>query len=220
MLLKDVSAGAAIGADAIGRYLSPAQRSLLVTQLTGDAETRAAAVLTDARSAAAAILAEAEAEADGVRTRAYAEGLAAGRTAGNAQGMAELERTAATLRRAAEAAQAVYVALLEGVEQQAVELALIAARRVVGAAAESHAGLAAEIVREGIRAAGNRILRVRVHPDDTEPVTAAVFSEGQELPVAGDTSIAAGGCVIDVEGGTVDLQLGTQLAGIERALRP
>lgn len=217
-LLKGVGAGTAMGADELGRYLSPDQRAALVAQLSGDVEARAAALVADARAAAAAILEEAEAQAEAVRARAHADGFAAGHAAGHAGAVAELAAAATLLRRAAEASEAVRTALLAGIEAQTVALALAVARKVVDAAAEHHAPLAARLVRRGMRAAGGRVLRLRVNPADAEPVTAEVLALGTEVPVLGDSTIEAGGCVIDLDGGTVDLRLGVQLDRIERAM--
>jgi flagellar assembly protein FliH len=219
MLLKGIVAGAAVGADELGRYLSPAQRALLITRLSGEAEARAAALLNEARAAAAAILAEAEATAESVRTRAYGEGFAAGQSAGYGEGLSALEESADLVRRAAGSASAMRDALLDGVEAQVVELALLAARQVVGAAAEEHTTLAAAIARDGLRATGTRVLRLRVHPDDAETVTAALLAEGHEAPIVADTAIEAGGCIIDTEGGTVDLRLSTRLLRVQQTLR-
>ena len=217
-VLKGVEAGEAVGADALGRYLAPGQRAALVLQLSRDVETRADALLAEARRTAAAILAEAEARAGQIRAQAQAEGFAAGHAAGAAGARAEMEETAAVLSTAVAGAGALRDALLEGVEQQAVELALTAARRVVGLVAETHAGLAARIVREGLRAAPGRVLRLHVHPHDVESVTAEVVAQGDDIPVQADVTVAIGGCVIDVEGSTVDLRLDTQLDTIVQAL--
>ncbi len=223
-LLKGVTTGTAVGPDELGRYLSPEQRRHLLARLSADAEANAAAVLTAARAQAAVILADAEATAEAVREQARAEGYAAGYAQGHAEGRihaeAELARAVALVHRAAEAAEAIRLALLMEAEGQAVALAMAAARRVVGAAAERHAELAAAVVREGVRSTTGRLLRVRVHPDDVEAVTAALeeTAPGAGAPVVPDGAVEAGGCIIDVEGGCVDLRLSVQLDAVERLL--
>ncbi|MBI2761785.1 MAG: hypothetical protein HYX51_10215 [Chloroflexi bacterium] len=218
-LLKGIPAGASIGADDIGRWLSPDQRMTMVARLAGDVEARGAALISESRATAAAILAEAEASAGAVQGQAHAAGYQAGYEAGMAAAEAEMEQLLTMLRRAAEGAEAVRTAMLAGVEEQAVDLALAAARRVVGEVAETHTRLAADIVRAGLRTAGSKVVRVRIHPDDAEPVTAALLSIGSEVPIHTDSAIEAGGCLIDVEGGAIDLRLGVQMDSIERVLR-
>lgn len=220
-LLKGVGAGEAVGADELGRYLSADQRQKLITHLSGEVAERAAALIEDARAAAAAILGDAEVQADAVRRQAQNEGFAAGHIEGFAAGqqavMAELEPMAILLREAADGAELVRLTLLEGVEEQAVALAMAAARRVVGAVADTQADLAATVVRNGIRSAGARTMRVRVHPDSAESVTAALLDDGKDVAVQADASVEIGGCMLDIENGTVDLRLATQLESIARS---
>jgi flagellar assembly protein FliH len=219
MLLKGIAPGAVVGADEMSRHLPHAKRAWLIEQLSAQAEARARALIDEARAAAAAILAEAEHTAAQVREQAYAAGFAAGQEAGYTEGLTALDATAALVRRAADEAAAIHAALLDGVEAQVVELAMLAARQVVGAAAEDHAALAARVVREGLRATGTRVLRIRVHPDDTAAVTAILRAEDPAIAVVADTSIEAGGCIIDTAGGTVDLRLSTRMVRVEQALR-
>lgn len=213
-LVRDVQLGAAMGADGIGRYLSLDQRALLVGLLADDAQQQAHALVAEAQQG----VAEAHAQADAVRAQAYAEGYAAGQAEGDAAARTAMAPSAALLQIAAEEGQAIRAVLLEGAEQQTVALALAVARRVVGAAAEAQSGLAAALVCGALRSAGNRVVRVSVHPNDVETVTAALRDAGRDLPVQGGRSVEVGGCIIDVEHGTVDLRLPVQLASIERAL--
>lgn len=219
-LIKGVVAGGAVGVDGLGRYLSEEQRRALIEQLSEDASLRGVALIAEARAAAAAIVGEAEAQAAAIRARAYAEGYATGRENGRVEALAQLAPHAALLRRAADAAADLRGVLLDGLEEQAVAFALAAARRVVGAAAETQATLAADLVAAAIRGAASRVLRVRVHPDDAQTVTASLLARGQAVDVHTDDQIDIGGCILDLEGGAVDLRLGVQLDVIERAFAP
>ena len=216
-LIRGVTTGGAVGADELGRCLSERQQAFLVERLTEDVVARGNTLLAEARAQAAAIVARAGAEADAMRERAYAEGFAAGQAQGNAAALAELQPCAALLRQATDAAAEIRAALLAGLEEQAIGFALAAARKVIGTAAEDHAALAAQIVRAGIRSAAHRVVRVRVNPEDEPAVSVALIGQGSELPVHADAAVELGGCILDVEGGTVDLQLGSQLAAIEHA---
>jgi flagellar assembly protein FliH len=216
-IIRGVPAGVAIGADEVGRYLSPEQRAVLVARLTDDAAARGAALIAGARVEAERILAEAMAEAQAIRAEARAEGFAAGHAEGHAAILAELEPVALLLQNAAQDTLAVRAALLDGVEQQAIGAAMAAARRVVGDLAGTRTDLAARVVREGLRAAGRRVLRIRVHPDDAERVKASLIPQDEATLVEADSAVEVGGCVIDVEGGTIDLRLGVQLQSIAGA---
>jgi flagellar assembly protein FliH len=210
-MLRGVETGEAIGTDEMGRYLSPDLRERLLAQLRAEVEVRTQIVLAEARSIAAAIVAEAEQEAVAIRARAAAEGHAEGYATGHAAGIAAVEPVARLLRDAADSGAAIRAALLDGVEQHALEVVRTALRRMVGMAAEGMSGVAASVVREGLRMGGPRAVRVRVHPDDVAAVTVAVQAEGQDVPVFTDDAVSLGGCIIDVEGGTIDLRLDGQL---------
>jgi len=219
-LIKGVVAGSAVGVEGLGRYLSEEQQRAVVEQLSAEAARRGEALIADAHAVAAAIVAEAETQAAARHAQAYAEGFAAGMEAGHAEGQAQLAPPAALLRRAADAAAELRGVLLEGLEEQAVAFALAVARRVVGAAAETQATLAADLVAAAIHGAASRVLRVHVHPDDAEPVRVALLALGEAIDVRADNVIEVGGCILDLEGGSVDLRLGVQLDVIEGAFAP
>lgn len=220
MLLKGIATGVAVGADEISHHMSSSKREWLIEQLSAEAGLRASALLDEARAAAAAILAEAESMAASVRAQAHAEGFALGQQAGFAEGLTALDGAATIVRRAAEEAEAMRSALLDGVEAQVLELAMLAARQVAGAAAEQHTELAASIVRDGLRATGTRILRVRVNPEDASAVTEIIRADDPSITITPDAAIEAGGCIIDTAGGTVDLRLTTRMARVDQALGP
>ena len=220
-LLKGTVTGAAVAMTDLNRTLPAGRTEALEAEVRAEAELRAASLIQDVRQAAAAIIAEAEGEADAIRNQARAEGQALGYTEGQQNGeqsaLAALQPLADSLRAAVDNGTAIRAALLAGVADQAVALALDAARRVVGEAARSHAGLAADVVRDGLRGAVGRVLRVRVHPEDVEPVSAALQQDAREIRVLPDDSIEIGGCIINVEGGVIDLRLETQLDSLARA---
>lgn len=216
-LIRGVATGGAVGADELGRCLSERQQAFLVERLTEDVVARGNALLAEARVQAGAIVARAEAEAAVIRERAFAEGFAEGHAQGHAVGLAELQPHAALLRQATDAASEIRAALLAGLEEQAIAFALAAARKVIGAAAEDHAALAAQLVRTGIRSAAQRVVRVLVHPEDEPAVSVALLAQGSDVPVHTDAKIELGGCILDLEGGMVDLQIGAQFTAIEHA---
>jgi flagellar assembly protein FliH len=217
-LVRDVRLGEAVGADGVGRYLSPEQRALLIGLLSDDAQEQASGVVADADTRAATIVAEAQAQAEAIRLAARADGYAVGRTEGEADARTAMEPYVALLQAASEEGNVLRAALIATAEQQTVALAIGVARRIVGAAVEAQAGLAAELVRGALRSAGAKVLRIQAHEDDIASIQATLLDVGRAIPVQASGAIAVGGCVIDVENGRVDLRLDVQLDSIERAL--
>ncbi len=221
-LMRGVAYGSAVGADEVARYVNGRDRALLVEHLAADAATYAEELVAVAREQAAAIVEAAHGEGDALRAAARTEGFARGETEGRTVGLNNVEPVAAMLRTAAAAAAEIRAAYLDAVEEQVVELALAIAERIIGEAAAAHAELAASLAGEALRATRHHVLQIRVHPADAEQVAirlrTATEHGGEALRVQPDGAVQAGGCVIDVVGGTIDLQLGSQLGAMKSAL--
>ena len=82
---------------------------------------------------------------------------------------------------------------------------------------EADPGRTARICADALRAAsGQEVLAIRVNPGVVDSVRAALH--GAEEYVRPDQGIAIGGCIIDLENGTIDATLDARLTLIEAAL--
>jgi flagellar assembly protein FliH len=169
---------------------------------------------TDAAAGAADVLASARAEADAIRALAYAEGLAGGREAA----LAELQPAAAALEEAARLVHDEAVTTAERLELQAVELGLMLAGKIVGAAVAADPELVVEAVRGALRGLVERErVTVLVHPDDLELVRGAmgglVATLGgiEHSEVQAERRVARGGAVVRTPDGDVDARVETKL---------
>lgn len=167
-----------------------------------------------APSDAADVLAAAHAEADAIRALAHAEGLAAGREAA----LAELQPAAAALEEAARRLHEESVATAERLEHEAVELGLLLAEKIVGAAVAADPELVVEAVRGALRGLVDRErVTVLVHPDDLELVRGAmgglVATLGgiEHSEVQAERRVARGGAVVRTPEGDVDARVETKL---------
>jgi flagellar biosynthesis/type III secretory pathway protein FliH len=217
-LVRDAGVGEAVGVDGLGRYLSPDQRALLVGLLSDDVQVQADDIVVRAEARAAALIADAEARVEAVRSEASAAGFAQGYAEGHAASLLAMQPSVDLIQAASAEGQLLRGALLDGAEQQTVALALAVARRIVGAAADQYAGLAAEVVRGALRSAGTKVLRIQANAAEVGAIEAALIDLGRDVPVQSNAAVDVGGCIIDVENGRVDLRLDVQLASIERAL--
>ena len=168
----------------------------------------------DAAAGAADVLASAYAEADAIRALAHAEGLAAGREAA----LAELQPAAAALEEGARLLQEESAATAERLELQAVELGLLLAEKIVGAAVAVDPELVVEAVRGALRSLVERErVTVLVHPDDLELVRGAmgglVATLGgiEHSEVQAERRVARGGAVVRTPDGDVDARVETKL---------
>jgi flagellar assembly protein FliH len=108
-------------------------------------------------------------------------------------------------------------------ERDLIELVIDAVRSVLGEYASSDPMLVMRTVERAIeRLGGQNVVRVRVHPDETETVTAALGERdgtAATWEVLADGTVSIGGCVIDTTAGEVDARLDVQLDAIARVLR-
>ena len=163
---------------------------------------------------AADVLASAHVEADAIRALAHAEGLAAGREAA----LAELQPAAAALEEGARRLQEESAAVADRLELQAVELGLMLAEKIVGAAVAADPELVVEAVRGALRGLVERErVTVLVHPDDLELVRGAmgglVATLGgiEHSEVQAERRVARGGAVVRTPEGDVDARVETKL---------
>jgi type III secretion protein L len=173
---------------------------------TTRATTEADAILVAARTEAAAIRATARAEAAAERARGRQEAdearLAVQEQAGEESRAAAIRDVMATATRL----EARFDALSPWLEK----LVRTSVSRIVGTLTpdDLHHRLVAEALREA-RPAG--VLRLRVHPDDARATATRFRADAAVTDVTGDPSLAPGSCVLDCEGGLLDLSIAAQL---------
>lgn len=203
-----------------------APESTLPAQLTGldGPLATAAAVVAAAQRRAAAIVAEAEerarevvATAEAAREAAWREGYAAGLAAGRAEAEAEFARYLELLRLAAQEGKRVRDQIAGqalAVVARAVEIAV---RRIVLDWYDAHPESTLAVCEEALRAApAEAVLSVRVHPSVAGLVEAALGDVGRY--VRPDAAVPVGGCLVDLDGGTIDATLDARLGALTEAL--
>ena len=145
----------------------------------------------------------------------YAEGLQT--AAGDLAQALELVQTAAR------EGKAIRDRIIESAEGELIELVIAALERVIAVRLEQDRELVLETVRRWLdRVGAQRVVRVRVHPDDAPAVRTWLDErggEGARWELGPDGSVTIGGCVIDTVAGEVDARLDVQLAQIAAQLR-
>ncbi len=164
------------------------------------------------------MLAQARSEAERVREDARAEGFAQGLDEGRAEAMAAVASGAAAVASAAQELAEARCGLEEGLQRDAVELALALAAKILGGAIEAQPDRVLEVVRGAIRhLADRRIITILVNPEDLEIVNAGIdelrsHAGGiEQCEIQADRRVGRGGAVVRTSEGEVDADIDTQL---------
>ena len=181
----------------------------LVKNSVVEAEKEASTIRQNAEEYAAEIVREAHQNAKELKESGYREGFESG--------LAEvIENVVATAK--------VREHAVNEAEEQIIDLSVAIAKKIIGKELASREDAVIDIVESGIRHVRHKHkLLLRVNPLDVELVV--LESEklekrtgGRYIDVVPDTSVSAGGCIIESESGTVDARIETQLRVLQKAL--
>jgi flagellar assembly protein FliH len=180
----------------------------LVTAGGVTAAGRAAEIVQQAHADAGRIAAEAA-------TRGHEEGYAAGLEAARA----EIATACNALAEAAGELAALRASAAERIEQDAAELSLAVAQKILAAALDVRPELVVDVVRSALRRVVERDrVVVEVNPDDFELLraeidgVAASLGGFHALEVVAERRVARGGCLLRTIDGEIDAGLDEQLA--------
>ena len=187
-----------------------------------DAEETAERIIADAQEKAKRIEAESAALIEARLKEAEDQGTKAGREAGFAQGMAEVERLVDRTRVVLERAQDKRGEILVDTEQEIIDLVLLMARKVVKVISENQRTVVVSNIVQALRkikSRGNIIIRVNLADLklSTEHLNNFIkMVEGSKsVQIAEDSSVDPGGCIIETDFGEIDARIASQLAELE-----
>jgi len=183
----------------------------------------AANIMEEARRRADDMVARAITESASIRDRAQHAGFEDGYERGAGAARVELASALALVQRVALEGKAVRDDLLRRSEHEIIETVIAALTSILGERVQLDVTVVQETVRRALERAGaQNVVRVRVHPDEVESVTAVSMSVSGAAPAfefIPDGTIGLGGCIVDTLHGRVDARLDTQLDVIARLLR-
>ena len=189
------------------------------------AETDAAEILRKAQEEAATIIADAEAQKQKIRDEAYATGFSEGQEKGFAEGNMEAQRLIDRLHVMLDRIMDKREEILEGTEQQIVELVLLMTRKVVKIISENQRNVVMSNVLQALRKVkGRGDVTVRVNLADVKLTTEhtkefmAAVENIQNITIAEDSSIDRGGCIVETDFGAIDARISSQLAELEQKI--
>lgn len=193
--------------------------------LPKDPQAEAEAILASAKAEAEQLLAQAQNDVDKIYADAKKEGWEEGYAEGKATGETELESIIADIQKVSESTVEAHNKLLAQSKADMGTIALAATKKILTETLTVQPDIIAEIVAEVIEEASiHGECYVRVNPKDfaiLQPHWKAVAhlqqpdSTWELIP---DKRVSRGGCMIDIEGGTIDARLQTKISQIETAL--
>ena len=181
-----------------------------------------AAVNRLAEERLAAAHAEWEAKSEQMRLEALEEG----RLLGEQQAEARLAEKKKVFQELIEALTGQREKVLHESENVATTLAMIIARRFVGAAAEATSDVIKQSIKSALRLVTEKDkLVLRVNPEDLEEVREhqddIIFIGAGigKLDIRPDKLVRRGGCIVETDTGNIDARVETRLAEMEKALK-
>ena len=189
------------------------------------AEQDAAEILRKANEEAEAIIAEAQAQKQRITDDAYKAGFDEGQEKGFAEGNMEAQRLIDRLHVILDRVMDKRQEILEGTEQQIVELVLLMTRKVVKIISENQRNVVMSNVLQALRKVRGRGVvtgrgnwaDVKLTTEHTKEFMAAVENI-KNITIAEDSSIDRGGCIVETDFGAIDARISSQLAELEQKI--
>ncbi|MDR1219303.1 MAG: flagellar assembly protein FliH [Treponema sp.] len=190
--------------------------------LKRQAEDEAERVIAEAKEKAKHIEDEARVAYESQKKEANDTGFQTGREEGYNSGKAEVERLIQRTQTVLKRAQDKRGEILAESEQQIVDLVLLIARKVIKVISESQKTVVVSNVVQALRKLKTRgAVIIRVNMADVKLTTEHIkdfirLAEGAaSIQVQEDSSVDAGGCIIETDFGEIDARISSQLAELE-----
>jgi flagellar assembly protein FliH len=206
-------------------FASERERELTADEVSAQkarAKEDAEFTVAEAKRQAQEIVATTRTTMENERKEALEQGREAGRSEGFTEGMAEVERLVQRTRTVLERAQDKRGEILSETEREIIDLVLLMTRKVVKVISETQREVVVSNVVQALRKVRDRCnILIRVNLTDLKLTTehTAQFIkllEGvKSIQVIEDSTVDAGGCIIETDFGEVDARISNQLAELE-----
>lgn len=186
------------------------------------AQKEAEETLAKAKAEADAILKKAHEEEQNIYEKASREGFEKGQTEGYANGNQEAERLVERLHKMIDSVQDKRQEILDGTEQQIVDLVILMTRKVVKIISDNQKNvIMANVLQALKKVKGRGDVRLRVNLSDLKLTSAHTKDfiaqvEGlKNLSVVEDGTVDKGGCIVETDFGAIDARIASQLGELE-----
>jgi flagellar assembly protein FliH len=198
-----------------------------------DVTGKANAYLQQVKAEAAQILAKAQKDAEVVRKQAAEQGAKAAvdtaeknvLTRVDAQIKQQMQTALPAVQQMVDAITAARLEWLQKWEQNAVQLSVAIAQKIIRRELTSQPNITLTLVREALElASGSQSVKVYLHPDDHAALGKQVMqlttqvSQLAPAELIPHEGVTLGGCIVQTEYGTIDQQIESQLKRIAEEL--
>ncbi len=186
------------------------------------AENNASDVVSKAKAEAEDIIRHAHDEEQHIFDMAQKDGFAKGHDEGYQVGSAESDRLVERLHKIIDSVQDKRQEILDGTEQQIVDLVLLMTRKVVKIMSENQKSvIMANVVQALKKVKGRGDVTLRVNLADVKLTTEHVrdfisqVENIKNISVVEDSSVDRGGCIVETDFGAIDARIASQLGELE-----
>ena len=179
-------------------------------------------IIAKAHAEADRIIADAKAEQQAIIAKAESGGYEQGRQDGYEDGKKEVDRLVERIHKIIESVQAKRQEILDGTEQQIVDLVVLMTRKVVKIMSDNQKSvIMANVVQALKKVKGRGDVTLRVNLADVKLTTEHIqdfireVENIQNITVVEDSSVEKGGCIVETDFGAIDARIASQLAELE-----
>lgn len=190
--------------------------------IKSSAEKEAQEIIEKARAEAQEIIAKAHEEEQEILDKSNRDGFKAGHEEGYKEGKAEAERLVARIHKMIEGIQTKRQEILDGTEQQIVNLVILIARKVVKIMSDNQKSvIMANVVQALKKVKGSGDVTLRVNLSDVKLTTEHIgefihqVENIKHISIVEDSSVEKGGCIVETDFGAIDARIASQLGELE-----
>lgn len=190
--------------------------------LKNQSQQEAEQIINNAKIEAESIIERAHNEEKEIFQKAETDGFRSGHEEGYKEGKQEAERLVERIHKMIEAVQAKRQEILDGTEQQIVNLVILMAHKVVKIMSENQKSvIMSNVVQALKKVKGSGDVTLRVNMSDVKLTTEHIsefihqVENIKNIFVVEDSSVDKGGCIVETDFGAIDARISSQLSELE-----
>ena len=190
--------------------------------IRNSAQEEVKSILEKAKAEAAEIIAKAHSQEADITSQAEKVGYNSGSESGYTAGKAEADRLVAEMHTIIDAVLQRRQEILDGTEQQIVDLVILMTRKVVKIMSDSQKSvILSNVVQALKKVKGRGDVTLRVNLADIKLTTEHTqdfireVENIQNIHIVEDSSVEKGGCIVETDFGAIDARISSQLGELE-----